>query len=202
MPSAAANWFDPDSISELEMSSLPEFFTGHYPSKTPATYREYRDFMITLYRMQSAVYLTATTCRRHLSGDVCAIMRVHQFLETHGLINFTVAPESKPLNKQIAKESTYDRVLINAANKHVLERSENEYLNTMIDVTPTAGETREQTTEINPQLVDPASLRKINILTSKERPICTICGTKCGFSWHQADASIACNMCFQAGQVI
>lgn len=38
------------------------------------------------------MHLTATTCRRNLAGDVCAIMRVHAFLEYWGLINFNVDP--------------------------------------------------------------------------------------------------------------
>lgn len=49
---------------------------------------EYRNFMIKLYRMNPAVYLSATTCRRHLAGDVNGIIRVHAFLEKWGLINY------------------------------------------------------------------------------------------------------------------
>jgi SWI/SNF related-matrix-associated actin-dependent regulator of chromatin subfamily C len=44
-------------------------------------YREYRDFMIHTYQQNPAQYLTATACRRQLAGDVCAILRVHAFLE-------------------------------------------------------------------------------------------------------------------------
>ena len=32
----------------------------------------------------------STACRRNLAGDVCAIMRVHAFLEQWGLINYQV----------------------------------------------------------------------------------------------------------------
>jgi len=35
--------------------------------------------------------LTVTACRRNLAGDVCAIIRVHAFLEQWGLINYQVA---------------------------------------------------------------------------------------------------------------
>jgi SWI/SNF related-matrix-associated actin-dependent regulator of chromatin subfamily C len=44
--------------------------------------------MIHLYRLNPSVYLSATTCRRHLSGDVNGIMRVQAFLEKWGLINY------------------------------------------------------------------------------------------------------------------
>ena len=42
--------------------------------------------------MNPRSYLTATTCRRNLAGDVCAILRIHSFLEHWGLINFNVDP--------------------------------------------------------------------------------------------------------------
>ena len=51
------------------MDSLPEFFCGKYPSKTPETYKEYRNFMIKTYRENPTGYLSATTCRRHCAGD-------------------------------------------------------------------------------------------------------------------------------------
>jgi SWI/SNF related-matrix-associated actin-dependent regulator of chromatin subfamily C len=47
-------------IHPLEHRALPEFFTGRTPSKTPAIYKEYRDFMIHAYQQNPAVYLTVT----------------------------------------------------------------------------------------------------------------------------------------------
>lgn len=35
----------------------------------------YRNFMIDTYRLNPSEYLTATACRRNLTGDVCAILR-------------------------------------------------------------------------------------------------------------------------------
>merc|ERR1711977_371218 len=52
--------------------------------------------MVNTYRLNPPEYLTFTACRRNLCGDVCAIMRVHQFLETWGLINYQVDPETRP----------------------------------------------------------------------------------------------------------
>ena len=78
------------------MRSLPEFFNGKNKSKTRAVYKEYRDFMINTYRLNPSEYLTVTACRRNLAGDVCAIIRVHAFLEQWGLINYQVLPESRP----------------------------------------------------------------------------------------------------------
>lgn len=83
-------WFDMNAINNIEKKALPEFFNSRNRSKTPAVYKDYRDFMINTYRLNPAEYLTVTACRRNLAGDVCAIMRVHAFLEQWGLINYQV----------------------------------------------------------------------------------------------------------------
>lgn len=89
--------------------------------------------------MQPDTYLTATACRRHLSGDACAILRVHHFLEHHGLINFNVRPDEKPLSKDLLNESTYSKVFINAANKNFIQKNEIEFLNNLVE-SPTQAE--------------------------------------------------------------
>jgi SWI/SNF related-matrix-associated actin-dependent regulator of chromatin subfamily C len=83
-------WFDMADIHPIEKKSLPEWFNSRNRSKTPQTYKDCRDFMVNTYRLNPVEYLTFTACRRNLCGDVCAIMRVHQFLETWGLINYQV----------------------------------------------------------------------------------------------------------------
>lgn len=85
-----STWFDMHKINEIERKSLPEFFNNRNRSKTPAVYKDYRDFMINTYRLNPVEYLTVTACRRNLAGDVCAIMRVHACLEQWGLINYQV----------------------------------------------------------------------------------------------------------------
>jgi len=90
IPSYSA-WFDMSKIATIEKKSLPEFFSNKNKSKTPTIYKEYRDFMINTYRLNPSEYLTVTACRRNLAGDVCAIMRVHAFLEQWGLINYQVS---------------------------------------------------------------------------------------------------------------
>lgn len=89
LPSYSA-WFDMHEIHNLERKALPEFFNNRNRSKTPAVYKDYRDFMVNTYRLNPAEYLTVTACRRNLAGDVCAVMRVHSFLEQWGLINYQV----------------------------------------------------------------------------------------------------------------
>lgn len=93
IPSYAA-WFDMAKIHPVERRALPEYFNSRNRSKTPAIYKDYRDFMINTYRLRPTEYLTVTACRRNLAGDVCAIMRVHAFLEQWGLINYQVCASS------------------------------------------------------------------------------------------------------------
>ena len=103
----SAKWFKMDEIHEIEKKSLPEFFNGKYQSKTPEIYKKYRNFIINLFRQNPSIYLTGTACRRHLSGDVCAIQRLHKFLEKWGLINFKLDPKFKPNNNFVPKSFNY-----------------------------------------------------------------------------------------------
>lgn len=103
LPSYSA-WFDMHDIHNIEKKALPEFFNNRNRSKTPAVYKDYRDFMVNTYRLNPAEYLTVTACRRNLAGDVCAIMRVHQFLEQWGLINY-----------QVSSDSNSDHIMTNTA---------------------------------------------------------------------------------------
>lgn len=84
----SANWFNPQTIHEIERDALPEFFANISTYKTPQTYIEYRNYIMHIYRQDPATYLTSTACRRALVCDACAIVRIHQFLEKWGLINF------------------------------------------------------------------------------------------------------------------
>ncbi|KAF9585121.1 hypothetical protein BGW38_003798 [Lunasporangiospora selenospora] len=95
IPSYAA-WFSMSKIHDIEQKSLPEFFNLKNRSKTPTVYKDYRDFMINTYRLNPTEYLTVTACRRNLAGDVCAIIRVHAFLEQWGLVNYQVDPDTRP----------------------------------------------------------------------------------------------------------
>ncbi len=154
---------------------MPEFFNGRYPSKTPAVYVEYRNFIFDLYRKQPSVYLSATTCRRHLSGDVNGIMRVHAFLEKWGLINYSaINPYFRAHKMSHLKEGSYDLVLVNAANRHVLQKNEMEYAD---QLAVRQGEVAEPTT------LDVDLARKLNLLTLKLRPTCAFSGCRVGYEW-------------------
>ncbi|EGW33046.1 uncharacterized protein SPAPADRAFT_60364 [Spathaspora passalidarum NRRL Y-27907] len=83
-------------IHKIEKDSLPEFFDTNHPSKSPKIYVNYRNFMINSYRLNPNEFLTLTSCRRNLVGDVGTLMRIHRFLNKWGLINYQVSPQFKP----------------------------------------------------------------------------------------------------------
>lgn len=91
-----ASWFNMKKVHQIERDSLPEFFTTSHPSKSPKIYASYRNFMVNAYRLNPNEYLTLTSCRRNLVGDVGTVMRVHRFLNKWGLINYQVNPQFKP----------------------------------------------------------------------------------------------------------
>ena len=127
------------------------------------------------------MYLSATTCRRHLSGDVNGIIRVHGFLEKWGLINYVgVNPALKPHKMSLMRESSYDRVLINAANKDFLQKSELEYQNNLY-LKDTKNDSKTQAT------VCPDIMRKLNLLTLVNRPKCAYSECVVGFRWYTND---------------
>jgi SWIRM domain len=110
------------------MQSLPEFFCGKFPHKNPATYLDYRNYIIKLYRESPNAYLSATVCRKNLPGDVCSIIRLHAFLEHWGLINFNVEPHLRPTKFQLGPSGNLNPQLIDLAAKGYIKISEAEAL--------------------------------------------------------------------------
>uniref|UniRef100_A0A4W5QKR8 SWI/SNF related BAF chromatin remodeling complex subunit C1 n=1 Tax=Hucho hucho TaxID=62062 RepID=A0A4W5QKR8_9TELE len=81
-----------DNVTEQTHHIIIPSYANYFSS-----YLAYRNFMIDTYRLNPQEYLTSTSCRRNLTGDVCAVMRVHAFLEQWGLVNYQVDAESRPL---------------------------------------------------------------------------------------------------------
>ena len=90
VPSTAA-WYRDEAVSSIERHSLPEFFDGSSQTKTPETFLHMRNLIVSLYREQPGLHLSVTECRRHLAADVGSVMRLHQFLEHWGLINYNAS---------------------------------------------------------------------------------------------------------------
>ena len=91
-----AKWFDLSKIHDIEKKSLPDFFVEDGSGyKSSQDYKYIRDFIVNTFRLNPKEYLTITAVRRNLSGDVTNIIRIHQFLEQWGLINYQIDPKTK-----------------------------------------------------------------------------------------------------------
>lgn len=91
-----AKWFDLNKIHDIEKKSLPDFFVEDGSGyKSSQDYKYIRDFIVNTFRLNPKEYLTITAVRRNLSGDVTNIIRIHQFLEQWGLINYQIDPKTK-----------------------------------------------------------------------------------------------------------
>ena len=105
-----AQWFDFSHIHPIEKQALPEFFQEK-PSKTPVLYQRMRNFMVNLYWHNPKAYLTTSACRRPIRGDICAVLRVHAFLEHWGIINFCYKPSSIGWNALVAEKRWYPSLM-------------------------------------------------------------------------------------------
>ena len=92
-----ASWYKMNEVQALERKAMPEWFTGTCASKTQQSYVEARDLMVKLYRETPTRHLTGTECRRHLALDVCAVLRLHAFLQHWGLINYNLSTAQRPV---------------------------------------------------------------------------------------------------------
>ena len=182
IPSCSA-WFNIDSIHEIEMQTLPEFFCGKFPHKNPATYMDYRNFIIKLYRESPNAYLSATVCRKNLPGDVCSIIRLHAFLEHWGLINFNVEPHLRPLKMQIGPSGNLNPQLIDLAVKGYIKVNEAEALQKQFSKDNNA-----EVTANASQNVFLIATKKISLLSASKRPACNFCGNLCGEYWFSKKA--------------
>ncbi|KAI9322355.1 hypothetical protein BX666DRAFT_1848209 [Dichotomocladium elegans] len=198
IPSYAA-WFELGQIHDIERRSLPEFFNNRNKSKTPSVYKDYRDFMVNTYRLNPLEYLTVTACRRNMTGDVCAIIRVHAFLEQWGLINYQVDPDLKPSN--IGPPFSGQFKVVADTPKSFLSRGQH--------TTPEEPEIEKTVKEevAKPTIKASANLElRRNIYESKESPgmkaKCESCGKECGKERYQNERGVRiCHDCHKEGKV-
>lgn len=89
-------WFSRDSISSKERLLLSEFFDGSMPHLNESVFKQLRTSICNEYTVNPHVYLSATSCRKKISMDIRAILAVHDFLDSHGIINYAVEAIARP----------------------------------------------------------------------------------------------------------
>ena len=100
------DWYHPDTVCDLEIKYLPEFFTAKSAtdstvaqSRSVAEYIRIRNFIVNLYAQNAqnpSMYLSATDCRKKVAGDVGVILKIHDFLDAFGAINYSVNSDGRP----------------------------------------------------------------------------------------------------------
>ncbi|KAL7321155.1 hypothetical protein PS15m_000960 [Mucor circinelloides] len=98
--------FSPFEISDEEMAHNPEWFKQKY-SKTPDRYLKIRNHMLACWKLVKPKYLTKTSARKGLKdcGDVNAIGRVHEYLESIGAINVDCVTSAPRPPRRVPRES-------------------------------------------------------------------------------------------------
>lgn len=92
------SWYNSESLNALEIRYLPDFFLNDADRiKNSPEYFRVRNYIVSLYAHNPSVYLSATDCRRKLSGDVCVVLRIHSFLDAFGVINFNIKADCRPV---------------------------------------------------------------------------------------------------------
>ncbi|KAI8377269.1 hypothetical protein BD560DRAFT_453555 [Blakeslea trispora] len=101
--------FDPYTVSEAEKLDNPEWFRQKY-SKTPDRYLKIRNHMLACWQQCKPRYLTKTSARKGLKdcGDVNAIGRVHEYLESLGAINVDCVTSAPRPPKRIMRDAEED----------------------------------------------------------------------------------------------
>jgi hypothetical protein len=104
---AVPEWYNQETVSDVEVKYLPEFFApglgadggAQAQSKAVAEYIRIRNFIANLYAQGAqnpAMHLSATDCRKKIAGDVGAILKIHDFLDAFGVINYNVQTDGRP----------------------------------------------------------------------------------------------------------
>lgn len=97
---AQPTWFSMDFVSAQEKRYLGYIISGTSLTENSSTleqsYIQIRNSIVNLYLLNRNQYLTATECRRKISGDISKVLRIHEFLDAFRVINFQVKLESCP----------------------------------------------------------------------------------------------------------
>ena len=206
----SSTWFNMDNIHEIEIKSLPEFFCGKFPSKTPKVYKNYRNFIINLYRENSTMYLSSNICRKHLPGDACAIIRIHAFLEHWGLINFKINQKFKPCfipkafnfkspiyidtNLFMLNNNTNNDSIIHYNNPEssIVLTNQNKNIATLFPINKISNKIfndfidnfKNINSYIDDNSLDLQKYQRINFLLQNYRPKCDACFNFCTMNWY------------------
>jgi SWI/SNF related-matrix-associated actin-dependent regulator of chromatin subfamily C len=89
-------WYRRDGVADVERSMLPEWFNSSASHRTPASYMEAREKIISMSDSIANRNVTNSMVRRYVVGDSGSLHRLRQFLVNFGLINEDGINDSAP----------------------------------------------------------------------------------------------------------
>jgi hypothetical protein len=89
-------WFETDHVSDFEIAVLPEWFDDSARHRNRETYLQARNQILRIAKALGNKYVTGTLVRRSIPGDAGSLLRLHEFLNAHALINRDITNESAP----------------------------------------------------------------------------------------------------------
>lgn len=212
-----SSWFSLNEIHDIEKKSLPEFFSGSCPSKTPATYKEIRNFIVIKWRAFPNQYLSTSCVRRCIAADACTIFRLHSFLNHWRLINYMSQTDIHPSQYCIRPPPVLPAVLTHPKTAHdtnnptcfvlddgrVAKIEDHKIINTSTEILSPFG------TKSNPPMgmeFKTAQAQNSSRTRIPRKPVeyhCDSCGTDCSdLRFHcatKADMDL-CAACYQNGR--
>ena len=102
---AKPDWFTVDKVSDIERACLAEWFDGSARHRTTESYLQARNKVIQMSEELGTKFVTATLVRRSIPGDAGSLLRLHEFLTTHALINEDAANDSAPTPQALLGEA-------------------------------------------------------------------------------------------------
>ncbi len=104
------SWYDPNEVSSLEITLLPEWFDQSANHRTKESYISTRESIIDMASKSMLKYVTGTAIRRAIPGDAGSLLRLHQLLVTWGFINGSSFNDSTPneVSRNISKPVSND----------------------------------------------------------------------------------------------
>jgi SWIRM domain len=100
-------WYKEGEASDLEKALLPEWFDDSARHRTPVSYVQAREKMILMAsQLGENRYLTGTMVRRAIPGDAASLLRLHDLLTSHGIINENAVNDTQPSLRVLHTNST------------------------------------------------------------------------------------------------
>ncbi len=135
--------------------------------KNEELYRKYRNHIIDMGKTR---YVSPTMARKGLAGDACAIIRIHDFLQRWGLINF--------VHKRAVKQNSEGS--INNDVDDVSKKGQGICGNSI-----KRKDGFEKDKSLLSKIYDKDDMQLLKKITRKFRPVCNSCESLCGVVWYE-----------------